>query len=119
MHNRANLSATPLCSYIRWNVPGCKHPLVYWHAEATWALGIRDCKDIAWALTWEWVLSIRAAKTSTWALILEWVLARDTTVFAKIKPKIKCLDYCVSSVATSLRKLLKHAYYVEHGKILV
>ena len=49
---------------------------------AAWALVIRDCKDLAWALTWEWALFIRAAKTSTWALTREWALAQDTTVGA-------------------------------------
>ena len=45
------------------------------------ALAIRDCKDLAWALTREWALPIHAAKTSTWALTWEWALARDTTVW--------------------------------------
>ena len=34
----------------------------FWHAEAAWALAIRDCKDLTWVLT------------------REWALARDTTV---------------------------------------
>ena len=73
----------PLCSYVWWNVPWCKHPLACWRAEAAWALAIRDCKDLAWALTREWALSIRAAKTiSTWVLTREWALAWDTTVVA-------------------------------------
>ena len=58
----------------------CKRPLACWRVEAAWALAIRDCKDLAWALTWEWALSIHAAKISTWALTREWTLARDTTV---------------------------------------
>ena len=58
---------------------------MYWPAETAWALAIRDCKDLAWALTWEWPLSIRAAKTSTWALTWEWALARDTMVSLNVK----------------------------------
>ena len=49
--------------------------LVCWHAEAPWALAIRDCKNLAWALIREWALSISAAKTSTWALTWECALA--------------------------------------------
>ena len=58
--------------------------LACWRAEAAWALVIRDCKDLAWALTREWALFIRAAKTSIWALTREWALARDTTVVTEI-----------------------------------
>ena len=58
----------------------CMAASALWHTEATWALAIHDCKDLAWALTREWALSIHAAKTSTWALTWEWALARDTTV---------------------------------------
>ena len=74
--------ATPLYSYVQWNVPQCKPPLACWRAEAAWALAIIlcDCKDVTRVLTQEWVLSIRAAKTSTWALTGEWALAWDTTV---------------------------------------
>ena len=55
-----------------------------WHAEAAWVLAIRDCTDLAWALTRKWALSIHAAKTNTWALTREWALARDTTVCTNI-----------------------------------
>ena len=51
-----------------------------WRAEAAWTLAMRDCKNLAWALTQEWTLSIHAAKTSTWALTREWALAWDTMV---------------------------------------
>ena len=68
MHDRANCWPRLCVAYIRWNMPGCKCPMVYQHAEAAWALAIQDCKDLARVLTQEWVLSIRADKTSTWAL---------------------------------------------------
>ena len=70
-----------MCSYVGWNVPGCRRPLACWLAGAAWALAICDCKDVAWTLTWEWSLSIHAAKTGTqWVLTRKWALARDTTV---------------------------------------
>ena len=58
MHDQAIIVG---CSYVQWNVPGCKHSLVCWHAKAAWTLAIRDCKDLAWALTREWAFSILAA----------------------------------------------------------
>ena len=65
LNARSSLSlAMPLYSYVQWEVHGCKHPLLSWRAEAAWAPAIRDCKDLAWALTQEWALSIHGAKTS-------------------------------------------------------
>ena len=58
----------------------CMDASALWCAEAAWALAIRDCKDLAWALTREWALSIHAAKTSTWALTRKWALAWETMV---------------------------------------
>ena len=70
-----------MCSYVQWNVPGCKCHLACWCAEqAPWALALRDCKDLAWVLTQEWALSVHVAKTSTWALTQEWVLAQVTSI---------------------------------------
>ena len=65
MHDRANFWPH-LCvaTFGAWN-HSCKLPLAFRSGEAAWALAIRDCKDLAWALTRGWALSIPAAKTST------------------------------------------------------
>ena len=65
MHDRANLRPR-LCIriYVRWM---CIDASALWRTEAAWALAIRCCKDLAWALTRKWALSIHAAKTSTCA----------------------------------------------------
>ena len=61
-----------------------------WRAEAAWALAIRDCKDLAWALTQEWMLSIHAAKTSTWTLTREWALAQGTILYTSRGVRFAC-----------------------------
>ena len=37
MHDQAIIVG---CSYVQWNVPGCKRSLACWHAEAAWVLAI-------------------------------------------------------------------------------
>ena len=80
-----------------------------WRAEAAWVLTIRDCKDLAWALTQEWALSIHAAKTSTWALTWEWALAWDTMVLQYgTGSTIAIIEFAIWPGLTSTQ-LLNHA----------
>ena len=101
---------------------GYKHPLACWHAGAAWALAIRDCKDLAWALTRGWALSNHAAKISTWVLIQEWVLAQDTTVLSLLFLLVyfltlpSLLSYVIFLLVLYFLCKLSIAEVTEHGK---